>query len=165
MMNEIRFFVGGIPQSGGSKTAFAIKKAGVYTGRSAMVEAGTKESRQRKRDWRAKVTLAAGVAANEANEANITGLENPFPLRCPVYLELVFYMPRPKSHFRPKDGAVRPSAPQHHIVMPDAGKLARGTTDACKGILWRDDSQVIEELHKKAYTTGQPGCWITVRWL
>lgn len=39
-MSEIRFFCAGHPAPGGSKTGFAIKKGGVYTGRVAIIDAG-----------------------------------------------------------------------------------------------------------------------------
>lgn len=152
-MTEIRFFVAGIPQSGGSKSAFVLKKAGAFTGRAVITEAGTAASRQRKKDWRYAVSQKASESIKSGDG---------FPLTSPVELELIFQMPRPKGHYRSNGLSLRPSAPMHHITMPDAGKLARGTTDSLKGILWRDDSQIVKETHEKAYS-DQVGCWIVVR--
>lgn len=155
-MNELRFFVAGIPQSGGSKSAFAIRKAGIFTGKVAVTESGTAKSRQRKKDWRYAVT-------QKASEQIEGSLQGAWPLSGPVELELLFQMPRPKSHLRSNGVGLRPGAPSAHVCKPDAGKLARGTTDSLKAILWRDDSQVVKETHEKAYS-DQVGCWIVVRW-
>lgn len=155
-MNEIRFFVPGIPQSGGSKSAFAIRKAGVFTGKVAVTEAGTVASRQRKKDWRYAVT-------QKATEQIEGALDGAWPLTGPIELELIFQLTRPKAHFRANGQDLKPKAPPRHTVKPDAGKLARGTTDSLKSVLWRDDSQIDLETHRKVYCDPS-GCWIIVRW-
>lgn len=146
-MREIRFFIPGIPRPGGSKKVFGIKKGGIYTGRFVVTDAAGKGNR----DWRASVGESA--ARSIGDEAKLLG---------PIELELVFRMPRPKSHFK-KDG-VTPSSGFEllHTKMPDVGKLARSTTDACKGILWRDDSQIVKETHEKWYS-DQPGCHLIAK--
>ena len=148
-MNEIRFFVPGIPAPGGSKRGFAIKKGGVYTGRVAIVDSGG----QRTKDWRSSVVSAAWEAMKMADLQPLTG---------PIDLEFEFRMPRPKNHLRSNGIELKPGAPSHHIIRPDAGKLARSTQDALTGIVYRDDAQIVKEMHSKAFSS-QPGCWIIVR--
>lgn len=148
-MKEVRFFVNGLAAPGGSKRGFAIKKGGVYTGRVAIVDTGG----ERTRNWRQDVAAAAMQAMKLADLAPFTG---------PIQLELLFRMPRPKSHFKHGHPFLRKGAPQFHTTRPDAGKLARSTQDALKHIVWRDDSQIVDEHHTKAYS-GECGCWIIVK--
>lgn len=148
-MKGIRFFVPGIPAPGGSKRGFAIKKGGAYTGHVAIVDAGG----ERTKNWRASVVSAAWKAMEGPSKILLLG---------PIQLELLFQMPRPKSHFRSDGVTLRPSAPLHHVIRPDCGKLARSTTDACTGILWRDDAQIVVDHGEKAFSL-QPGCWIVVK--
>jgi len=148
-MTEVRFFVAGIPAPGGSKKGFAIKKGGVYTGRVAIVDAGG----ERTKNWRQDVVAAAFQAMKAADLAPFIG---------PIELELFFKLQRPKSHFRSDGISLKPGAPSHHIIRPDCGKLARSTTDACTGILWRDDAQIVVDHGEKAFS-DRPGCWVVVR--
>lgn len=63
----------------------------------------------------------------------------------PVVLDLYFYLPRPKS---------LPKKIRHHIKKPDRDNLEKGVKDALKGLLWRDDSQVVDGRTAKMY--GDP---------
>lgn len=149
MMIEIRFFVPGFPAPGGSKTGFAIKKGGIYTGRVAIIDAGGK----RTKEWRQQVSAAAMEAMKQANSVPLTGA---------IEVELIFQMPRPKSHFASSGTALRPSAPLQHVTRPDCLKLARSTEDAMTGKCYADDAQIVKETISKAFG-GQPGCWVTIR--
>ena len=60
-----------------------------------------------------------------------------------VRLFLAFYLPRPKSLGKKITA---------HLKAPDCSKLVRSTEDALSGILFRDDSQVIELVAAKYYT-------------
>lgn len=144
MSEPIYFYIAGIPAPGGSKRAFALRKGGVLTGRVAMVDAGG----QRTKDWR----QACVTFAHEHRP--------PEPFRGPLRVDFRFVMPRPKYHFR-KDGTLIPSASTHHVGKPDRTKLTRSTEDAMKGILWADDSQIVQGETIKEYG-AQPGCHITV---
>lgn len=148
-MNEIRFFVSGIPAPGGSKRGFAIKKGGVYTGRVAIIDAGG----ERTKNWRQDVAAAAMNAMKQAELAPLTGA---------IEIELLFQMPRPKSHFRSDGISLRPGSPSHHVTRPDCGKLARSTEDAMTGKVYRDDAQIVKETHEKAFSP-RTGCWVIVR--
>jgi len=63
----------------------------------------------------------------------------------PVVMDLFFYLPRPKS---------LPKRVKHHLKKPDKGNLEKGVEDALKGLIWRDDSQVIDGRTRKQY--GDP---------
>ena len=71
----------------------------------------------------------------------------------PVSLSLRFYRPRPQGHFGKgrNVGRLKASAPKHPTTRPDTLKLARGVEDACSGILWVDDSQVVEHVLGKEW--------------
>ncbi len=111
----LSFFVPGIPAPGGSKRAFAIKKGGVYTGRTVIFD----DAGQRNKDWRqACVVMADSVRPPE-------------PFRCPLRVDFDFTMPRLKSHFK-ASGQLKDGAPRWHVVKPDRTKLTRSTEDALK---------------------------------
>ncbi len=148
-MNEIRFFAPGIPAPGGSKRGFAIKKGGAYTGRVAIVDSGG----ERTKTWRQDVALAAFTSMKQADLA---------PFTCPIEMELLFHMPRPKAHYRSDRVTLRPQCPQYHSIRPDCLKLARSTEDALTGICYADDSLIVKETIEKAYS-DRSGCWIVIR--
>ncbi len=158
-MSEIRFFCPGVPAPGGSKTGFAIKKGGQYTGRVAIIDAAGK----RNKEWRQRVACAAMNAMKHADLAPMTG---------PIEAEFIFQMPRPKSHYGARryqkishvedPGILRPHAPPCHITRPDVLKLARSTEDALTGICYGDDSQIVKETIEKFYS-DQAGAWIILK--
>lgn len=142
MSDELKIWVPGIPQPGGSKKGFFNKQ----TGRVQITEANPKS-----KDWRATVAQAASEHSPEVLDG---------PLR--VRFDFVF--PRPKGHYGSGKNAdvLRASAPAFPATRPDATKLLRSTEDALKGILWRDDSQIVTQLATKRYGS-QAGAWITIR--
>ena len=71
----------------------------------------------------------------------------------PVVVRIAFDLPRPKT---------LPKKVAHHVKKPDIDKLARGSMDAMKGVLWNDDSQVIELHVTKRYGLLQPQAAIEV---
>lgn len=147
-MKELQFFVPGIPAPGGSKKAFV----NVHTGRAVIVD-----DAKRNKDWRATVALAAEKAMKDA------GIDA--PLDCPLEVRMVFYMPRPKGHFRTgkRSALIRPSfVAAVPAKKPDVLKLARSTEDAMKAIVWDDDCQTVVLKLFKHYGAN-PGCNITVQ--
>lgn len=82
------------------------------------------------------------------------------PLDGPIRLELTFLLPRPKSIVWKKKLMPRLWA----RVKPDFDNLAKAVCDALNGILWADDSQVVDASVKKMYAAGgeEPGVYVLV---
>lgn len=59
-----------------------------------------------------------------------------------IGIHVVFHLPRPKT---------LPKKVIHHIKKPDVDNLMKGLMDACKGILWKDDTQVVMLTVTKIY--------------
>lgn len=67
----------------------------------------------------------------------------------PIRLEVDFYLERPKSVSQSKRGLP--------IVPPDLDKLVRGVGDGIgqSGVIWGDDSQIVELVARKFYADGR----------
>ena len=97
--------------------------------------------------WRAAIAQACLSVVNEDHKLMIG----------PVRVEVIFYLPRPKSvpkHKRPWP-----------IVPPDLDKLCRGLLDGIgqSEVIWGDDSQVIELTAWKAYADDcAPGAQVRI---
>jgi len=93
------------------------------------------------------------------------------PLTGPVEMEIVFWLPRPKSHFRTgrHAGELKPNAPSHSTSagQGDIDKLARCTLDGlsakCGGSVIADDSLVVKLSLEKRYVTATEGVGATIR--
>lgn len=86
------------------------------------------------------------------------------PLDVPLEVWLIFFRPRPAVHWGTgrNAGKLKRWAPERPKGTPDLTKLARSTEDALTGIVWSDDSRIVDEhLHKGWADTY--GCRITVR--
>lgn len=127
----VRFTIYGTPAPGGSKTT-GVTKAG---------RRFVRDSSKRAAPWKVNVAQAAGETM-----AGRGLLEGPLALR------VTFYLPRPKSHYGAR--GLRPSAPARPITRPDTTKLLRPLEDALTGVVWRDDSQVVEQVAARRY--GEP---------
>jgi Holliday junction resolvase RusA-like endonuclease len=143
IMAKINFFVPGIPAPGGSKRGFYIKKI------KRVVMA---PDCARTRSWMDSVACFAKAAYSKLL---LTG---------PLRLEIEFRILRPQGHYGTgkNAGTLKDSAPKYPIVKPDGVKLTRSTEDAMKGIVWRDDSQVVEHCIRKVYVGRDPGAEITI---
>ena len=131
MSNEVSFTVYGKPQPAGSKRAGQSKSGKLFVRDDAKGSA----------PWKRQVAQAAGEAVNGS------GL-----LDGPLELSVIFTVPRPKGHYGVR--GLRPSAPEWPAVRPDVTKLLRAIEDACTGVVWRDDAQVIAQHAYKVY--GEP---------
>ena len=69
-------------------------------------------------------------------------------------LGLTFYIARPQGHFTKVSRVLTKSAPPRPVTRPDLTKYVRAVEDACTGILWHDDSQVVTQVNRKVY--GSP---------
>lgn len=84
--------------------------------------------------WREKVTWAA---KEQVRSKNLTIYERDTPLRA----DLAFYFKKPKSVKRR----------QYPTVPPDLDKLMRAVLDSLTGVLYVDDSQVVQGEPLKFY--------------
>lgn len=122
-LEPVRFFVAGVPIPKGSAKAFVVGSRAVVTHDNAKTK-----------PWQ------RAIAAKARSEA-------PGLMEGAVKVELQFDLPRPKSHGKPG----RKSWASEHVTRPDLDKLVRTVLDALTGIVWRDDSQVVEVVARKGY--------------
>lgn len=127
-------WVPGNPATAGSKHAIPNqrKDGSLYT---IMVPANN-----RQKDWQASVAYTARQTYYDP------------PTAAPIRLHCLFTFVRPKSHTT-KRGALSKGAAFHptgHNVG-DLTKLVRCVEDALTGIVWLDDSQVVEQCNAKYY--------------
>ena len=157
----------GVPAPQGSKSGFAVKKGGSFTGAVAMKESSAKKLKP----WRQAV-LAAGLAA--MTDPWLDG-ECRTPLDGPLEARVVFTFGRPRSHYRTGRNAhlIRDSAPARPAVYPDASKALRAVEDSLvdAGVI-RDDCRIVEYSRLAKVYAGEdpealhvPGAVITVRQL
>jgi len=140
----IRLTIPGIPAPGGSKKAFFDHRSG----KIKVIDAC-----KRNLSWKKLV----GIYAKSFFKSPL--LEGPLVVRAQ------FILLRPKSHYRTGrySALLKPQAPQHHVIRPDATKLWRPTEDALTGIIWKDDAQIIQQFVTKEYSTDKSGCNIEIR--
>lgn len=126
--DRLEFDVYGVPSPQGSKRAF------VRNGRANLVEVAGDALK----DWRYAVTSQARRAMTEQAWQPLTD--------GPIEVDVLFYLPRPKS--RPVD--------VWHATRPDVDKLARSTLDALTAAeIWHDDCQVSVLWVRKRYAGGR----------
>lgn len=136
MTPPISFFVPGEPKGQPRPRAFA------FHGKARVFDPGTAEH------WKSQIALAAKQK-----------LKTPFA--GPVRLDLTFYFPRPKKHY--KRDVLRPDAPGYQTTKPDADNLAKAVMDALTTLgAWKDDTQVAELIVRKFYIRNSLGCQIEI---
>ena len=137
-MTTLEIDVHGLPAPQGSKRAFR----NPHSGRVQLVE-----SSSRVKTWREDVKQAAldAIDSSAPNGAYLSG---------PIRLDVDFFVPRPKSHFRTGANAhlLRDKAPNRPVGKPDLDKLLRSTCDALTAAgVWSDDSCVVAIAAAKFY--------------
>jgi Holliday junction resolvase RusA-like endonuclease len=137
----VRFTAFGDAKPGGSKKAFAHPQ----TGRIVVVDDS------KNKPWK-KAVASEGLRALEGRMLPLFG-------EGPLGVEFVFYRQRPQSQLR-ANGAVKDNAPAFPTTRPDVLKLARAVEDALTGIIYRDDSQIVEEYLFKRW--GEPRVEVSV---
>ena len=141
-METIKIFVNGKPRTAGSKSAFVNKK----TKKIIVAPAGKHQVA-----WMDTVRWAF-IRAGYNGKMLVEG---------PIHLVLNFTFLRPKSHYK-KSGGLTKSARAYPTGKPDLSKLNRAVEDALTGLIWRDDSQVVQLNSEKRY--GLPeGCKIYIK--
>ena len=78
------------------------------------------------------------------------------PLTGQIETQLTFYRRAPKSmtkadQYAASYGALRPT------TKPDIDNLQKAVLDACNGILWHDDAQIVRSVCEKRYIVGKDG--------
>jgi len=123
-------------------------RAVAFAGRTRMYD----DPKHAVHGWRDLITLAAQPVRPE------------MPIAGPVDIEMVFRMPRPRSHFT-KKGIVKSGTSQWCETKPDCDNLAKAVLDVLTNCqYWRDDSQTVSVTVSKRYATDRPaGATITVR--
>lgn len=129
---KITIKVPGIPQPAGSKRVVKNR----HSGKAHVIDACA-----RSRDW--KTTVAQ--VASDAYSGDL--------LRGPISLHITFIFQRPKNHFR-KNGTLAATAPTLKTTKPDLTKLVRAAEDALTGVVWYDDSQVVEIAARKTFVAS-----------
>lgn len=120
-MREIRFTAFGRPLPQGSKNAF---KTG---NRVVLVEAS-----KGLKPWRSVVALAAKEVMLDVQDMSL--------IEGPVSVELLFQFVPGKTVKR-----------KHMTTKPDIDKTARAILDSLTGVVWKDDSQVVDLRARKVY--------------
>jgi len=135
----VSFFAPGTPVPGGSKKAFVNPK----TGRAIVTDAAG----QRNKEWRAVVALSAERAMEP-----FLGIQSTL-LTGPLRAFWCFHLIRPKAHYGTGRNAhkLKLSAPRWPAKIPDTTKLVRAAEDACTGVIWRDDAQIVDQHALKCY--------------
>jgi len=82
------------------------------------------------------------------------------PIEAPVYLDITFYLPIPKSASKPKQTQML-NGVIHHINKPDIDNLQKFVLDCLNGIVIEDDRRVVEIRARKIYST-KPGTLIRI---
>lgn len=136
-LSRVEFTVLGLPQPQGSKTTIQQKGR-----RPRMIEDNPMTG-----PWRSTVAAAAQEAM--AGRQLRSG---------PLRLRAVFVFPRPQGHFGTgrNEGILKASAPLYCRTRPDVDKLLRAIGDACTGLVFRDDAQIVIVQAEKHY--GAPPC-------
>lgn len=129
---RVEFFAGGVARPKGSARAFT-----AASGKAHVAPASSKE-----KGWRAGVANAA-----------VAAMAGRAPLDGPLTIDVVFYMPRPRSHYRTGKNfdQLRETAPVAPTSSPDASKLLRSIEDAMNGIVFTDDARLVTLLVSKRY--------------
>lgn len=82
-----------------------------------------------------------------------------------VRVDLLFYLPRPKAHFRTGKfrGDLRNKSPKWVTVKPDRDNLDKAVLDALTRVgMWTDDSLVVDGRIIKRYAARSPGVQIRI---
>ena len=138
-MTSISFSVAGIPKGQPRP------KACVRGKHAAVYDPGTAD------EWKLLIRDAASKVSP------------PLPILSAISVRIIFFMPRPKSHFG-KNGEVKSGAPFFHTSKPDADNLAKAVLDAIGtlGTFWRDDSQVSVLRVSKVYSAQASGAEVKI---
>lgn len=99
---------------------------------------------QKSRDYKKHVSTSVLIQARAA------GVRDALPVRGPVYLSVTEQRAVPKSWSRVKRAAAI-AGDILPTTRPDIDNVVKGIKDALNGLLWADDSQVVQLSARKVY--------------
>ena len=75
------------------------------------------------------------------------------PITRAIRLIVIFYMPRPKNHYRTGKYShiLKDSHPTYHVFTPDLDNLVKMVADTLNGLFYKDDSQIAQLKAEKIY--------------
>jgi Holliday junction resolvase RusA-like endonuclease len=82
-------------------------------------------------------------------------------LEGPLAMMVVAFRAIPKSYSKKKAAAAE-AGQVYPVSKPDADNYLKGVKDALKGVMWMDDSQVVDAYVRKRYS-AKPRVEITIR--
>lgn len=155
MTGRIEFDVLGVPAPKGSGRAMLLG------GQARYIASGSTANQRALKSWDTAVREAAALAVGER-------VAPPF-MGAPLRVTMIWRMRRPTGHFHARGrrrGELKAGAPAWPIVKPDGSKLLRSTEDTLTGIVWDDDSRIVEWFLRKCYARpGAEGAHIVVEGL
>jgi Holliday junction resolvase RusA-like endonuclease len=127
---QIEFTAFVTPQPQGSMKAF-VPKSGKWAGRAVLTS-----TNKNLKSFRQEVAQSALAQRHLIGFYDVM-----FGKHVPVSMTMKFYFNRPESAKKRTQ----------HVVRPDLSKLIRATEDALTGIVYNDDSQIVEIKADKFY--------------
>jgi hypothetical protein len=113
----------------------------------------------------ARAIRAWDTAVREAAVRVIGSADSPPFVGRALRITAVWRVRRPAGHWGRgrRAGQLKPGAPTWPITKPDTSKLLRCTEDPLTGIIWDDDSRIVECFLRKCYARpGDEGARIIV---
>ena len=85
------------------------------------------------------------------------------PVDGAVAIDLLFLLPRPKSHYK-KSGGLTKSAPKYPHFKPDEDRVHRAIRDMLEGHLYSNDSRIVDSNVSKRYAESpeKAGAYVLV---
>lgn len=139
----------GTPAPKGSARAMMIG------GRARVIASGSTVNQGKLKAWDVALREAAKLAIGEV-------MAPPF-VKVPVRLTIEFRMCRPGGHYSKATGELLKSAPAFPTSKPDSSKLLRATEDTLNGVVFDDDSRIVDTHVRKVFAApGNEGATIIV---
>jgi len=127
-------------------------------GKARFIASGSSVNGKKLQGWDRSVRIAAVEAVGVCAAPPFVDVA--------LEVAIVFRLARPAGHWgKGKNaGKLSPSAPRYPTTKPDADKICRATLDSLTGIVFDDDSRIVELLVRKEYAQpGAEGARILVR--
>ena len=149
----ITLHVLGTPAPKGSSRPMLNRK----TGKAFTFKGGSPQNAEKLTTWDTNVRATAAGAVGTIGAP-------PF-VETALSVAITFRLARPGGHWGKgkQAGRLKPGAPAHPRGKPDIDKLARSTLDSLTGIVFDDDSRIVQLAIAKVYATpGNEGVTIEI---